>query len=151
MVVGGCEMHIRNTHRRWIARPAAEVFSALETVGTKDDRIWPAPSMPFERTPGPLRVGETRESHGMIRAVLDEFDPGRRLVWRADQSFLQGTHGFEVIETDTGCRVEHVLDADLAWWFVPVWVLKVRAIHDRILERLLQRLESERDQKPLSS
>ena len=34
----------------------------------------------------------------------------------------------------------HMLDADLAWWFVPVWIVKVRAVHDRILERLLQRL-----------
>jgi hypothetical protein len=135
-------MHIRNQHSRVIAHPASEVFSALAAVGTDDDRIWPAPSMPFERTPGPLRVGETRERHGIIRAVLDELEPGRRLVWRADQSFMKGTHGFEITDTATGCRVEHVLDGKLAWWFVPVWVLRVRSIHDRILERLLQRLDA---------
>jgi len=138
-------MHVRNEHARLIARPASEVFRALAAVGTEDDRIWPAPSMPFERTPGPLRVGETRERHGIIRAVLDELDPDRRLVWRADQRFMKGTHGFEITETATGCRVVHVLEGDLAWWFVPVWVLKVRGIHDRILERLLQRLDTDQD------
>lgn len=83
-------MHIRNEHARLIARPASEVFSVLEAVGTEDDRIWPAPSVPFERTPGPLRVGETRERHGIIRAVLDELDPDRKLVWRARARWRPG-------------------------------------------------------------
>jgi len=135
-------MHIRNEHVRWIPRPASEVFGQLEAVGTEGDTIWPAPSIPFKRTPGPLTVGQTREHHGIIRAVLDELLPGRRLVWRADQAFIQGTHGFEVTETADGCNVAHVLEADLAWWFVPIWVLKMRAIHDRIVERLLQRLDA---------
>ena len=135
-------MHVRNTHAREVARSPAEVFAALEAVGTEHDRVWPVPSMPFERTPGPLRVRETRERHGIIRAVLVELEPERTLVWRANQPFLKGTHGFEITETATGCHVTHVLDAHLAWWFVPVWVCKVRAIHDRILERLLEGLET---------
>ena len=98
--------------------------------------------MPFERTPGPLTVGVTRERHGIIRAVLDELDHGRKMVWRAELPFLKGTHGFGITETADGCRVEHLLDAEVAWWFAPVWVLKVRAIHDRIVERLLERLDS---------
>jgi hypothetical protein len=134
-------MHIRNEHARLISRPASDVFEALEAIGTEGDPIWPAPSIPFERTPGPLRVGETEERHGIIRATLHELERNRRFVWRADQPFVKGTHGFELTEADTGCRVVHVLDAKLAWWFVPVWILKVRGVHDRILERLLDRLE----------
>lgn len=134
-------MHVRNEHSRAIARPPSEVFEALECVGTDEDSIWPAPSIPFRRTAGPLRVGETKERHGIIRAVLDELDTNRKLVWRAELSFLEGTHGFEITETPTGCDVAHVLDAKLAWWFVPVWVFKVRKIHDHILEALLDRLE----------
>lgn len=134
-------MHIRNEHARSISRSAAEVFRALEGIGTDGDRIWPAPSIPFERTPGPLTVGKTQERHGIIHATLHELERNRRFVWRADQPFVKGTHGFELTETDTGCHVVHVLDATLAWWFVPVWILKVRGVHDRILERLLDRLE----------
>jgi len=135
-------MRIRNEHVRSIARPPREVFEALERMGTDEDSIWPATSIPFERTPGPLRVGETRERHGIIRAVLDELAADEKMVWRADQSFLKGTHGFEITETPAGCDVAHVLDAKLAWWFAPVWVFKVRRIHDRILEGLLDRLGS---------
>ncbi len=135
-------MHIRNTHAREVARPPSEVFAALEAVGTENDTVWPAPSIPFERTPGQLRVMETKERHGIIRATLVELEPDRSLVWRADQPFIKGTHGFEITETDAGCHVTHVLDARLAWWFVPIWMFKVRAVHDRILERLLERLET---------
>ena len=135
-------MRVQNRHARAISRPAEEVFGALEGLGTPADRIWPVASMPFERTPGPLTVGVTRERHGIIRAVLDELDHGRKMVWRAELPFLKGTHGFDITETADGCRVEHLLDAEVAWWFAPVWVLKVRAIHDRIVERLLERLDS---------
>lgn len=135
-------MHIKNAHSRSIPRPPHEVFHDLERIGTDGDTTWPAPSIPFERTPGPLRVGYTKERHGIIRAVLDELSADEKLVWRANLPFLEGTHGFEITETSDGCDVKHVLDARLAWWFVPIWVFKVRQIHDRILEALLDRLES---------
>lgn len=134
-------MHIKNVHVRSIARSPNEIFDDLERMGTDRDTVWPAPSMPFTRTPGPLRVGETEERHGIIRAVLDEIALDQKLVWRANQPFIDGTHGFEITETSNGCEVSHVLDAEIPWWFVPAWLLKVRAVHDRILERLLDRLE----------
>ena len=134
-------MHIRNTHAREVSRSPSEVFAALEAVGTDDDTLWPAPSIPFVRTPGPLRVSETEERHGIIHAILVELEPGRSLVWRADQPFIKGAHGFQITPAGTGSRVEHVLDARIAWWFVPIWMFKVRAIHDRILEQLLERLQ----------
>ncbi len=142
MVAEKRSMHVYNKHARAVSSPAEEVFSSLAALGTSYDAIWPAPSMPFERTPGPLAVGETRESHGIIRAVLDELDPGRSLLWRAEQPFLKGTHGFEVTPSAVGCQVEHVLDAHLSWWFAPVWRFKVEAVHDRIIERLFDRIES---------
>ena len=144
----GGAMHIKNTHVRSIPRSPHEVFADLERMGTDGDTIWPSSSITFERTPGPLRVGKTNERHGIIRAVLDEVTPDRRLRWRAEQSFIRGTHGFEVIETSTGSDVAHTLDAKLAWWFVPVWIFKVRGVHDRILEALLDRLESPVDHRP---
>lgn len=143
-------MRTRSEHVRSIARSPAEVFAALERVGTEDDSLWPAPSIPFERTPGPLRIGETRERHGIIRAVLDELDENRRMIWRCNQSFLKGTHGFEIVETAMGCDVAHVLDAELAWWFVPAWIVKVRGVHDWIVERLLDGLEA-LDRTPTST
>ncbi|HEY0738801.1 MAG TPA: hypothetical protein VGD69_28030 [Herpetosiphonaceae bacterium] len=124
-----------------MSRPLAEVFDELVALGTAADRIWPDPKMPFRRTDGPMRVGITQEQHGPLRAVLDRYEVNQRIVWRANLSFLRGTHSFEVQEAGSGSTlVRHVIRIKLAWWFGPVWSLYVSGIHDRILEGLLDRL-----------
>jgi hypothetical protein len=134
-------MHVVNTHERLISRPLGDVFDDLVALGTPADRIWPEPGMPFQRTVGPMQVGVTRERHGAIRAVLDAYEVNKHIVWRADLGFLRGTHAFEVQEAGAGATlVRHVVRADLAWWFAPVWHLYVSGTHDRILEGLLDRL-----------
>jgi hypothetical protein len=134
-------MNVVNTHERIVRRPLSEVFNELVALGTAADRIWPEPAMPFQRTDGSMRVGVTRERHGAIRAVLDTYELNERIVWRADLSFLRGTHTFEVQEIGDGCTlVQHVVRVNLAWWFGPIWRLYVSGIHDRIVEGLLDRL-----------
>jgi hypothetical protein len=134
-------MNVLNTHERLVLRPLSEVFNELVALGTTADRIWPEPNMPFRRTDGPMRVGVTRERHGAIRAVLDTYEVNKRIVWRADLSFLRGTHTFEVQEVGSGFTlVRHVVRINPAWWFGPLWRLYVSGIHDRIVEGLLDRL-----------
>jgi hypothetical protein len=124
-----------------MVRPLAEVFHDLAALGTAADRIWPDPTMPFQRTPGPLLVGVTRERHGPIHAVLDAYVVNQCIAWRAELGFLRGVHRFEVQDVGQGVTlVRHVLRITLAWWFVPVWRWSVRRAHDRILEGLLDRL-----------
>lgn len=137
----GADIKLLNTHERLVPRPLPQVFSDLVALGTSADRIWPEPTVPFRRTEGPMTVGVTRERHGAIRAVLETFEENTRIVWRADLSFLRGIHAFEVQEVEPGCTlVRHVVQARLAWWFAPVWYLWVSAMHDHIVEGLLDRL-----------
>lgn len=137
-------MKLVTTHERLVPRTPAEVFGDLAALGTAADRIWPEPKIPFRRTAGPMRVGVTREQHGGIHAVLDAYEPNERIVWRADLRFLRGTHAFEVQDAGNGgTLVRHVIRANLAWWFGPVWRLYVSGLHDRILEGLLDRLAAD--------
>jgi hypothetical protein len=134
-------MNVLNTHERLVLRPLSEVFNQLEALGTTADRIWPEPTMPFRRTDDPMRVGVTRERHGAIRAILDTYQVNERIVWRADLSFLRGTHSYEVREVGSDkTLVRHTVRITLAWWFGPIWRLYVSDMHDRIVERLLDRL-----------
>jgi hypothetical protein len=134
-------MRILNTHERLVRRPLPEVFADLVALGTPEDRIWPEPTMPFRRTAGPMRVGVTRERHGAIQAVLMTFEENRRIVWRADLSFLQGTHAFEVQEVGRDHTLaRHVVQASLPWWFTPVWQLWMSGKHNQIVEGLFERL-----------
>jgi hypothetical protein len=134
-------MHIENVHHREIRGTSERVFAFVEALGTPDDVIWPSPRMPFRRTPGPMRVGITEERHGVIRAELSSFTPGREITWRASLPFLIGTHAFLVRPLPHGgVVVTHALHADAPWWFAPVWRLRMGALHDHIIERLFDRL-----------
>jgi hypothetical protein len=134
-------MNLVNTHERILVRPLAAVFNDLAALGTDADRIWPDPTLPFRRTEGPLRVGITRERHGAIQAVLDGYAVNKHIIWRANLSFLSGTHTFEVQDVGNGCTLaRHVVRARLAWWFAPLWRLYVGRVHDRIVEGLFDRL-----------
>ena len=134
-------MLVHNVHERVLPRSRDAVFAELEALGTPHDRIWPKPSMPFTRTPGPMVVGETRERHGIIAATLSAFEPLERITWQASLPFLRGTHAFELTrEGFASTRVAHVLHADVALWFMPVWKFKVARIHDRLIEGLFDRL-----------
>jgi hypothetical protein len=135
-------MHVLDIHSRIVAGSTTRVFAELEAMGTANDRIWPASSIPFIRTPGPMRVGETQESHGIIHATLEAYEPGRKLSWRATVPFLRGTHGFttEALD-DSTTRVVHTLDANVTLWFAPIWRWKIARIHTRIIESLFDHLE----------
>lgn len=135
-------MRVHNTHSREVTLPAAAAFAEITAMGTAEDRIWPAPRMPFRRTDGAPRVGVTTERHGIIRATLDRYQPDQEMVWRSTLGYLGGTHGFFVEPlSERRCRVDHVLDAKLSWWFAPLWRLWMVRVHDRLIERLLDRLE----------
>jgi hypothetical protein len=135
-------MKIVNKHKRKIRQSADKVFSELTKMGTKEDRIWPMRSMPFKRTEGDMKVNETYETHGKIKAVLTQYQKNKQITWTADLPFLKGYHAFHIIQHDElSVEIEHVLIAKLALWFVPVWFFKVRTLHDDIIESLFDNLE----------
>lgn len=134
-------MRIQVIHERRVDRPPRAVFADLEAMGTAGDRIWPSRKMPFVRTPGPMAVGVTRESHGPIRALLDTYEPEHAIVWRSTVAFVTGTHGFRVSPLPDGASlVAHDLTGDVPWWFAPVWRAWMAPAHDRIVSAMLERL-----------
>ena len=132
---------MKNRHERLLLMDAKSVFQLLENMGTENDRIWPSQQIPFRRTRGEMKIGFTKESHGIIKAVLSEYKKNDRIVWSADLPSLKGTHGFylEAIgENET--KITHFLSAMLSWWFWPLWYLKIEKIHNRIIEGIFDKI-----------
>lgn len=131
-----------NIHERIIDMDAHMAFQYLEDMGTAKDLVWPNPDLPFERTPGELRPGVTTESHGRIRATLQDYTSGSRIAWGVDMAALKGSHVFLVEAIAPGkSKVKHVLEVDLAPWFVPLWDAEIGPLHDKILEGLLDKMQ----------
>lgn len=89
---------VYSLHIRDIAAPIARLGEIIDTLGGADDRlwakdIWVAEPVEFDR---PLGVG-ANGGHGSIRYSVEQYDPGRRIVFRfTPGTGLSGIHGFEL-------------------------------------------------------
>lgn len=107
------------------------------------DRLWPArrwPTLPFELD-GPLAVG-ARGGHGPIRYAVEEYEPGRRVVFRFHPALgIVGTHTFRVEPiAPTEARLTHVLDCGVRPNMLARWPI-VRRYHDAVIEDALDQAE----------
>jgi hypothetical protein len=138
-------MRVHNVHTRELEAPAERVGSLIDGVGSARDRLWPAER--WRTTPfvleGPLAVG-THVRQGLIRQVVEFYEPGRRLAFRFSPGLgLDGTHGLEVTPTSaTRSRLTHTLTCRVGKRLLPLYPILIRE-HDALVEDLFDRAELE--------
>lgn len=132
-------MNVVNVHERDFAVPAEMLGALLDSLSSKDDRLWPRGRWPSMRFEGALAVG-ARGRHGPIRYNVEAYEPGRclRLRFTAPSGFL-GTHSFEVLPLPSGSRLRHVLEMEASGMAKASWPLVFRPLHDALFEDLLDR------------
>jgi hypothetical protein len=123
--------------------PPEAVGSRLDTLATSGDALWPHerwPRMAFDK---PLRIG-ARGGHGPIRYLVEEYDPGRRVVFRFTHpvGFI-GTHGFWLEPMGKGCELRHTIDMRVSGSALLTWPLVFRPLHDALLEDALDKVEAD--------
>lgn len=134
---------VYSLHARDIAAPTATLGGIIDTLGGADDRlwakdIWVAEQVQFDR---PLGIG-ARGGHGSIRYAVEEYEPGRRIVFRfTPGTGLSGVHGFELQPLDGDrTRLTHFLDAQASLWMRPFLPIVI-PWHDAIIETAFDRAE----------
>lgn len=145
---------MQNVHERVIAAPIGEVGPLLDSLGSRQDRLWPLPP----RDPMILRTVDASGvvvgtgvavgasgGHGPVRYVVEEHIPGRRVVFRFRGPLpLDGTH---VLTADPapggGTVLRHVIDAVPRRHMRLLWPLLVRSMHDCYLEDAFDRAEQQ--------
>jgi hypothetical protein len=91
----------------------------------------------------PLGVG-ARGGHGPIRYVVEEYEPGRRVVFRFTRpKGFHGTHSFTLNATEDGCELLHAIEMSVTGPALLTWPLVFRPLHDALLEDSLDKVESE--------
>jgi uncharacterized protein DUF3995/polyketide cyclase/dehydrase/lipid transport protein len=141
-------MYVHNRHSRDLPAPPEWIGALIDGLGGEDDRLWPAerwPATPFELD-GPLAVG-TVSRQGLlrqtrIRQTIEEYEPGRRLVFRfAPGLGLTGTHRVEVEPLGADrTRLTHTLECRVEPKLIPVYPILIRQ-HDALVEDLLDGAE----------
>lgn len=133
-------MKVHNVHQRRIDARAEVVGELLDTLSGPNDKVWPDhwPRMRFDR---PLQVGAVG-GHGDIRYTVEDYQPGRRVVFRfADGVGIDGTHRLEVEPHGAATIMRHVIEGQLVGGMRLLWPLAIRAAHDAVLEDLLDKVE----------
>ena len=128
-------------HERAFSGTTRRIYELLVELGTSQDRIWPFPSQPFMRSPGPLTPGTTEEWHGGLHAVLDEVVPEKRILWRIDTEGVDGTHGFELEAEGRRVTLRPRLTATLDDVQGRLLWRRLEEQHDRAIEGLFDKLE----------
>jgi Protein of unknown function (DUF3995) len=133
---------IRNVHQRRFAAEAATVGALLDRVGSPDDQLWPGTRWPKITVPQPITVGD-RAGHADICYLVDDYRPGEALWFRFDPaSGLEGRHGLVVEHCADGTvSLTHVLEGRAVGKGRVMWPLMIRAMHDQLLEELLDNAE----------
>lgn len=132
-------MPVRNVHERRIPAPAEEVGRLLDTLTAHDDLLWPHEHWPCMTMRPRLEAG-ARGGHGPVRYSIEQYEPGRRVVFRfhAPRGF-DGTHGFEVEPEGDGAILRQILEMRLhgpAWI---TWPCFFRPLHDALIEDALDK------------
>jgi hypothetical protein len=140
MSTGGT-MQITNVHERAIAAPAAQVGALLDTLASDNDRFWPHEDWPAVKFDGPLQVGATG-GHGTGLYRIVAYTPGRHIRFEFVGDGRSGYHEFEIRPlTDGTSLLRHALKAQVPVLAIYLWHTRIRALHDAVLEDLLDKVE----------
>ena len=127
-------MHVRNLHEREFPLPLATVGALIDSLASREARLWPSGKWPPMRFDRPLAVGAVG-GHGPVRYSVEEYRPGRSIRFRfsAPRGF-NGTHRFEVEEQEGKTVLRHVIEMHATGPALLSWPLAIRALHNAAIE-----------------
>jgi len=131
---------IRNVHERPLAASADAVGALVDSLSSRDDRLWPVSDWPRLRLDRPLGVGADG-GHGPVRYAVASYDPGRAVGFRFNRpAGFRGGHRFSVEPTgDATCVLRHELEMTVHGAARLTWPLFYRPLHDALLEEAFDR------------
>ncbi len=137
-------MKVVNIHKRVINHPKEKVSELLETLSTKDDRIWPYEKWPAMKFNKGLVEG-SKGGRGPIRYSIEKYIPNKFIQFRfIKPTGFRGIHKFEIIGLEKGTtELTHTIDMDVAGKGLLIWIFAIRSLHNALLEDALNKVENQ--------
>jgi hypothetical protein len=113
------------------------VGRAIDNLAGPDDFLWPRHMWPKMELNAPLGEGASG-GHGFVRYSVVEYVPGKRVVFRFDESGvlsgIDGRHYFEVVPRRNNVILRHVVEGEYGFTDWLLWHLVIGPCHDALLE-----------------
>ena len=144
---------VDNVHERALAASPEAVGELIESLSSRDDRLWPRRRWPALRLDRGLEVGSVG-GHGPVRYRVARHEPGRLVACDFTPRFpIAGGHRYEVLPDPrgNGTLLRHTLTGKPRSWLRLGWPLCFRWLHDALIEDSLDRAAAElagRDWEP---
>lgn len=137
-------MNVLNIHTREIAQPAEKVAALLDTLSTRNDRIWPNEKWPAIRFKDGLVEG-AQGGHGFIRYFIKKYDSASLIEFQfMPPTGLVGVHRFEIIALSTKkSLIQHTIDAKTTGMAKVLWPIMIRPLHDALIEDAFDNIQSQ--------
>ncbi len=114
----------------------------MDSLASKEDRLWPCrmwPPMKFDR---PLSVGASG-GHGPVRYFVEQYDAGKLVQFRftAPRGF-NGVHRLEVLAKGTNkTELRHTIEMNAEGPALLSWPILIRPLHNALVEDALTLVE----------
>jgi hypothetical protein len=135
---------IQNVHERTLDAQPPAVGELMESLSSRDDRLWPHQRWPAMRLDHGLEAGSDG-GHGPVRYVVDRHEPGELVAFAFTPAFpIAGGHRCEVLPAaDGGTLLRHTLEGKPQSWLRVGWPLCFRWLHDALIEDAFDRAEAQ--------
>jgi len=135
---------ISNVHERVVDAGEDAIGPLVDSLSSKDDRLWPKRRWPALRLDRGLEIGSDG-GHGPVRYEVARYEPGRLVVFAFTPKFpIEGGHRFEILPTAGGkTLLRHTLEGHPKSWLRLGWPLCFRWLHDALIEDAFDRAEAE--------
>lgn len=136
-------MEVVNCHERKIQATLAEVGALIDSLASKEDRLWPFeiwPRMKFDRGLVVDAVG----GHGPIRYFVAQYSPGQsvRFCFTGPEGF-NGYHEFVAIKVSANLTsLRHNLRMETAGLARLSWPAVFQPLHDALIEDSFAKAQS---------
>ncbi|HVS26029.1 MAG TPA: SRPBCC family protein [Burkholderiales bacterium] len=136
-------MQVLNIQARALNAPPVEVGKLIDSLASREDRLWPNYSWPRMEFDRPLSVGATC-CHGPIRYFIEAYAPGQSIRFRfLGPKGFNGFHGYDIFATANNKAVlRHTLELTTHGRAIVTWLLAFRPMHDALIEDSLARAEA---------
>lgn len=140
---------VLNMHQREIAAPIGDVGVLIDSLSSRNDRLWPRDQWPVMRLDGPLARGSAG-GHGPVRYFVTEYEPGRRIKFQfTGPTGFNGHHSFSASSlTDDSTVLRHELSLSPSGPARLTWPLFFRPLHDALIEESMDKAELECGSSP---
>ncbi len=137
-------MKVINIHKRILNSPKKEVSKLLDTLSSKDDKIWPYENWPAIRFKKGL-IENSSGGHGPIRYTINKYVPQESIEFKfnAPKGFY-GIHRFDVIELkNEKTEFRHTIKMKVVGKGFFTWSLVIYWLHNALFEDLMNKVENQ--------